>query len=302
MALYLVLLWKFDKYEPEPLKLVIFHFIWGASVSIFLGIAGSKFLSIPLELFLIIPEKISFIQIILIAPIVEELSKGILLFRTKNDMRFNTLIDGLVYGGAIGLGFGMTENFLYFITFGDTIQNLIWLIAIRSGFSAVMHGLATASFGALLSVSKYSGDRNKKIMVLVGLIIAVSIHFIWNFSVSFSNTFLFGIFFILTIIGIFLAVFVFSLRFEKRIIKDKLSDEIPERFILILTSTFRNSKGWFIEKYRKQFITASINLAFRKRELELSSKKMEVYIDDVEKLRNRVLELLQLNNKVENNI
>jgi len=302
MSIYLILLWKFDKYEPEPLKLVIFHFIWGASIAIILGIAGSKIISFPLELLVRIPEKVSFVQIILVAPLVEELSKGILLLRTKNDMRFNNLIDGMVYGGAIGLGFGMTENFLYYITFGDSIQNLIYLVVIRSGFSAVMHGLSTASLGALISVSKYSRKREEKILVIAGLTIAIAIHFIWNFSVSFSNTFLFGLFFILLIVGIFIAVFIFSLKFEKQIIKDKLSGEIPERYIAILTSALRNRQGWFAEEFRKEFITTSVNLAFRKHELELSKKKMEIYKDDIEELRIRVLELLRLNNEIEDNI
>ena len=302
MTLYLIFLWKFDKYEPEPLKLVLLHFLWGASAAIVLGIIGSKLVSIPLQLVITIPEKVSFIQIILVAPIIEELSKGALLFRTRNDKRFDNLIDGLVYGGAIGLGFGMTENFLYFITFGSSIQNLLWLIVIRSGFSAVMHGMATSAFGALLSISKYSEERNKKLLTVAGLTIAVSIHFIWNFSVSFSNTFLFGIFFIVVIVGIFITVFIFSLKFEESIIRDKLSDEIPERYVPILTSTVRNRKGWFTEKYRKEFISVSIKLAFRKHELEMSAEKKELYIVDVEELRLRVNELLQLNNKTENKI
>jgi len=278
------------------------HFLWGASAAIVLGIIGSKLISIPLQLVVTIPEKVSFIQIILVAPLIEELSKGALLFRTRNDKRFDNLIDGLVYGGAIGLGFGLTENFLYFITFGSSIQNLLWLIVIRSGFSAVMHGIATSAFGALLSVSKYSEKRNKKMLVMAGLIIAVSIHFIWNFSVSFSNTFLFGIFFIVVIVGIFITVFMFALKFEEKIIRDKLSDEIPERYIPILTSTTRSRKGWFKEKYRKEFISESIKLAFRKHELEISAEKKELYIVDVEELRFRVNELLRLNNKTDNKI
>ena len=302
MTFYLVFLWKFDKYEPEPLKLVLFHFLWGASAAIILGIIGSKLVSIPLQLVITVPEKISLLQIIFVAPLIEELSKGALLFKTKNDRRFDNLIDGLVYGGAIGLGFGMTENFLYFITFGDSLQNLLWLIVIRSGFSAVMHGMATAAFGALLSVSKYSEEKSKKLFVVAGLLIAVSIHFIWNFSVSFSNTFLFGLFFIVVIVGIFITVFIFALKFEKQIIKDKLSNEIPEIYIPILTSTVRSRKGWFTENYRKEFISKSIKLAFRKHELEISIEKKELYIVDVKELRFRVNELLKLNNKEKKSI
>lgn len=302
MLFYLILLWKFDKYEPEPLQFVIFHFLWGASIAVALGFIGGKVMSFPLEILVQEPEKASFIQIILIAPIVEELSKGLLLFWTVNNKRFDNLTDGLVYGGAIGLGFGMTENFLYFITFGDTITSLIWLIIVRSGFSAVMHSMSTAAFGALLSASKYSKKRNKKLLVIAGFVIAISIHFIWNLSVSFAETFLFGMLFIVVIVGIFIAVFIFALRFEKQIIKKKLNDEIPEEYIRILLSSLRNSKGWFIEKYRKEFIDSSIRLAFRKHEFEISPKKEEHYIDDIHKLRITIQELLVLNNNKGNDI
>jgi len=300
MILYLILLWKFDKYEPEPVKLVLIHFLWGASAAIILGIIGSKLFSIPLQLLINDSEKIRFMQIILVAPLIEELSKGALLFKTSTDSRFDNLTDGLVYGGAIGLGFGMTENFLYFITFGNSFQNLLWLVVIRTGFSAVMHAMATSSFGAILSASKYSEKRNKKLLVVAGLIIAISIHFIWNFSVSFSNTFLFGIFFIVVIVGIFITVFIYALKSEKQIIRNKLIDEIPEKYIAILTSTIRGRKGWFTEKYKKEFISKSIKLAFRKHELEISVEKKELYIEKVEELRIRVNELLQINNETEN--
>jgi len=296
MMFYLILLWKFDKYEPEPLLFVFFHFIWGASIATTLGFFGSKAISFPLELLIKEPEKTSLIQIILIAPIVEEISKALLLFWTVNNKRFDNLTDGLVYGGAIGLGFGMTENFLYFITFGDTISGLILLIIIRSGFSAVMHSMSTAAFGAFLSASKYSKDKNKKLLIVTGFITAISIHFIWNFSVSFAGTFLFGMFFIVIIFAIFIAVFLFALRFERKIIKEKLANEIPQELIEIIISSVRNSKGWFIEEYREEFIYSSVLLAFRKHELEIAPKKKEHYIDDIHKLRTKIQKLLLLNN------
>ncbi len=302
MLFYLILLWKFDKYEPEPLRLVVFHFMWGASVATALGFFGSQIISFPLEILIHEPKRTSFIQIIFVAPIVEEIAKSVLLFWTVNNKRFDNLTDGLVYGGAIGLGFGMTENFLYFIAFGDTISSLVWLIVIRSGFSAVMHSMSTASFGAFLSASKYSKDRNKKFLIIVGFVTAMAIHFIWNFSVSFSGTVLFGMIFIVIIFAIFIAVFLFALRFEREIIERKLRDEIPNEFIDILISSMRNNKGWFIEEYREEFIYSSVLLAFRKHELEIAPKKNEHYIHDIHKLRTKIHKLLALNNSLGNSI
>ena len=129
MLIYLLLLWKFDKYEPEPIKFVLFHFLWGATVAVVIGFTWSKLVSIPLKILIENSGDVNIFQIIFVAPIVEEMSKGLLLFKTMKDKRFNNLTDGLVYGGAIGLGFGMTENFLYFITFGNSITSLLYLIS-----------------------------------------------------------------------------------------------------------------------------------------------------------------------------
>lgn len=302
MLIYLLLLWKFDKYEPEPIKFVLFHFLWGATLAVIIGFTWSKLVSIPLNLLLENSGNAGIFQIILVAPVVEEISKGILLFRTVKDKRFNNLTDGLVYGGAIGLGFGMTENFLYFITFGDSITNLVFLILIRSAFSAVMHAMATASFGALLSMSKYDRNNNRKLLIVVGFISAISIHFIWNFSMSFSYTFLFGLFFMVIIFVLFIFVFNYSLNFEKRIIKEKLEEIVPKELLQILMSTFRNRKGWFEESLRREFIFASINLAFRKHELDIDQEKSEFYNSEITILEKRVTELLKLNKETENTI
>jgi len=53
---------------------------------------------------------------VLVAPLVEETTKGIYLFKTAKGFEIDNITDGLVYGGAIGLGFGMTENFFYFLS------------------------------------------------------------------------------------------------------------------------------------------------------------------------------------------
>ena len=48
MLIYLFFLWKFDKNEHEPIKFVLYHFFYGATIAIILGLVGSKLLSIPL--------------------------------------------------------------------------------------------------------------------------------------------------------------------------------------------------------------------------------------------------------------
>ena len=157
MLAYLFFLWKADKYEPEPIKYLLLHFLWGAFGAVIIAIIGSELLSLSLGSFLTI-KSLSLVQIILIAPVVEELAKGSLLLRTVKNIKVDNLTDGLVYGGAIGLGFGMTENFMYFISNAEDPQVWISIVIIRSCFSAVMHCICK-----VLNPLKKSDTSNRRI-------------------------------------------------------------------------------------------------------------------------------------------
>ena len=65
--------------------------------------------------------------VLMIAPIVEEIAKALFLLYIISKKDFDNITDGLVYGAAIGLGFGMSENIFYFVTYGTTVENWIFL-------------------------------------------------------------------------------------------------------------------------------------------------------------------------------
>jgi len=295
MLIYLFFLWKFDKNEPEPIKFVLYHFIYGATVAIILGLVGSKILSFPLNL--LFSEEINILlKTIMIAPIVEELAKASLLFKTISNKNIDNLTDGLIYGGAIGLGFGMTENFFYFIAFGDSLTTLIPIIIMRTLFSAVMHTISTATVGGMMSLAKFSSENKFSVSTIFGILIAIFIHFTWNFSVSYSTTFFIGIVFMLFIITIFILTFYFSLKFENKIIRKELVNEIPTNLLLQLTSSKRFKKGWFLKPFQNKFIELTIKLAFRKHEVEISEGNNELYIVEIESLREQISELIEKHN------
>jgi len=295
MLIYLYFLRKFDKNEPEPIKIVILHFFYGATVSVILGVLGSLLFSLP---FSVIFSELTtdLLKVILVAPFVEEIAKASLLLKTINRKYVDNLTDGLVYGGAIGLGFGMTENFLYFISFGDTIETLVPLLVMRTIFSAVMHCLSTATVGGIMSLAKYSSNLKRKISIIFSLSIAMFIHFVWNLSVSFSETFIIGLMFMIFIIILFIVVYYSSIRFENKIIVKELSEEIPNNLLDFLSSPFRFKKGWFLQPYQKIFINKSIALAFRKHQVDISVKNRELYTEEIEQLRLDLSKLIELNN------
>jgi protease PrsW len=299
MSVYLIIIWRLDKYSREPFGLVLQNYFFGALGAIFIAILGSGIISSALALLISDPTKLNYINTIFVAPFVEETTKGLFLMITFTSKKFDNITDGLVYGGAIGLGFAMTENFLYFIAYGTTFSQWITIVIIRTLFSGTMHCVATATFGAFLGYAKFKKYSFSKIILPpFGLLIAIFIHFAWNFSVSFESTTILGFLFMIFTICIFITTFSIALLGEKKIIFSELLEEaesglIPIDHLNILNSSKRNKFGWVDESIRKLYIRAATTLAFRKIEMKNSSgSSREFYEKDVEYYRNFIKNLL----------
>ncbi len=296
MLTYLFIIWKMDKYDPEPIKLIAASFLWGAIAAILLSIAGS-FLFIQ---FLRVAgfEQTAGATSILIAPTVEEIAKALflLLLITKKD--FDNITDGLVYGAAIGLGFGMTENIFYFLTYGTTLHDWLFLVFVRSAFSAVMHAISTAIVGGFFGMAKYAFYKHRIILPLCGLGIASFIHFMWNYSVTFENTFYWGFAFLIIATASFLASFKLSLRSEHNILKTELKGEIPDEHIKIILSKMKNDEGWVEEDERKNYISSAVKLAFRKSQLkQIKTGQGKLFENEIEELREYLKHVILLQEK-----
>lgn len=298
MAAYLVFIWWFDRYDREPFKLVLLNYLWGSIGAIIFSILVGIIFSNILSQFISNKDELNFLGTIITAPVVEEITKGIFLLITVTNRKFDNMTDGIVYGGAIGLGFGMTENFLYFISFGTTVSNWIAIVIIRTLFSAVMHCVSTATFGAFLGYAKFKGAKHRILLPLIGLTLAILLHFFWNYSVSFKSTALTGFFFMFITIIIFLAIFTASVKNDKKLIFAELLSEvelgnIPFDHLQFLGSAKRNSTGWIDESIRKPYIKAATTLAFRKMQLKYSTgKSREFYEHEVNNYRQFIKNLI----------
>lgn len=303
MLLYLFLIWRMDKYEPEPIKFVFIHFFWGAFGAIILSLVGTTIIGFATGI-TGQTELESTIQTIFFAPLVEETAKGIFLIWTVNSKKFDNITDGIVYGTAIGLGFGMTENFLYFITYGDSASSWFYLVTVRSLFSAVMHAIATGIIGASFGIAKYSNSIIRLLLPFIALLLSIFIHFFWNATVSFNGTFFLGLLFIIVLIILFLAVIKLSIKNEKRLIERELSEEvtygiIPENYLPILSTRLRLKKGWMDENTRKVFFRTAVHLAFCKIKFKkVTGKRKEFYYKEV--IQNRLALKGILNNQTTN--
>ncbi|PKL81851.1 MAG: hypothetical protein CVV24_13175 [Ignavibacteriae bacterium HGW-Ignavibacteriae-3] len=305
MLAYLFLIWWMDRYEREPLQFVFLHFMWGAFGAVIFGVTGSYLLSYLAGISGTGSGTGEIIRTVILAPVSEEIAKGIFLVFTINSRKFDNITDGLVYGGAIGLGFGMTENFIYFLAYGNSLSSWIQIVLIRSLFSAVMHCIATASVGVFLAIAKFSLLKRRKYLPFFGFMIAILIHFIWNSAVSFEETFLYGLIFMILLIYYFFSIFKFAIRNEKRIIETELSEEsasglIPEPHIKILSTHLRFRSGWIDESIRKLYTRFAIRLAFRKNQIKyINDSSCEYYAAEIEINRAAILSLLSNNQKAE---
>lgn len=311
MIMYLVIIWWMDRYEREPFWLVTLNFFWGATGAIIFGIIGSIIMGLGVSEFIYQfaneSDAITLQSLagaVVVAPVVEESTKGIFLLMMAFSRQFDGPVDGAVYGGAVGLGFGMTENFLYFMSFPQDYAGLIVLIIIRTLFSAVLHCCCQAVFGAAIGFAKFKGLFAKLTIIPLGLAIAIFMHFMWNLTVSFNSTALIGFAFMIMSVIIIFVVFQFAVHNEGKVILRELTEEvnatghIPADHLRHLPFTSkRHKKGWLPGHVnQKDYVRSAIRLAMRKSQLKkLKGNSQVVYLREVDTLRNKIYTLLYYN-------
>ena len=112
---YINIIYFIDRYEKEPLWLLGAAFVWGAVPSVIISFIFNSLLSIPL--YQLAGSNSELWAASAIAPPVEETVKGILvlaiLFFRRSEI--DSLLDGIIYGAVVGMGFAVVENVYYFM-------------------------------------------------------------------------------------------------------------------------------------------------------------------------------------------
>jgi hypothetical protein len=227
---------------------------------------------------------------------VEETTKGIFLVMMSFMKRFDGVVDGVVYGGAIGLGFGMTENFLYFVSYGTDIPSWFMLVIVRTLFSAVMHCMSQATFGGFIGYAKFKPAIFKIFLIPMGFFIAMFLHFTWNLTVSFEDTSILGMAFLVMYTFSIIAILQIALYMEGKTIAKELREEsgsglIPAEHLNFLPFVTRRFKyGWCPTGInQKDYVRTSIELALRKYQYKnTKGNTQKKYLHDVENLRYKI--------------
>ncbi len=112
-----------------------------------------------------------------IAPLTEELLKGLLIVLLIRTHRIGFLVDAAIFGFAVGTGFAMVEN-LYYLRLIPDARIGTWIV--RGFGTAIMHGGATAIF-AVMGLALLDRARGARWHVyLPGLAFAAVLHSAFN--------------------------------------------------------------------------------------------------------------------------
>jgi RsiW-degrading membrane proteinase PrsW (M82 family) len=303
MAAFLAIVWWLDRYDREPAWLVITVFLWGALFatlgSLVLNSVGGALLVDQLGRY-----NGQMLGTMFIAPLVEEPMKASILLVVALTRWFDNTTDGFVYGAAVGLGFAMTENFLYFSSTVDNPGQWVQVVIIRTACSGVMHALASSIVGASLGWAKCRTLDLKIVSFIMGLTTAMTVHMIWN---TFAVLDRIGSFEALTIdLAIFavefimvFSLFLLCLQGEHRMIKRELMIEakggvLPPQHVAIIASVNRRSRrGWCPEGVQQAaYIETATKLAFRRMQCRGRGGRQRKYVQEARALRHKLRAML----------
>lgn len=110
------------------------------------------------------------------APFVEEALKMTVILLLIRIGRIGFMIDGAIYGFAVGAGFALIEN-IWYLSELTTASLLLW--AVRGFGTAIMHGGTTSVF-SILMMQAFDKRRSKLVPILYSLAAAMLIHSFFN--------------------------------------------------------------------------------------------------------------------------
>ncbi|MDY5584776.1 MAG: PrsW family intramembrane metalloprotease [Arcanobacterium sp.] len=155
-----------DRWEPEPKRMYLVAFMWGAGASVLIALIFNGLVSDALSGIYYgirgtnVSDSDTFFASY-VAPLTEETIKGagVLLIYFVFRRHFNGPIDGIVYGALIGSGFAFSENILYFVRYYDSIGTIF---QVRFLDGPLNHEAWTAVFGFFVGIAAEKVGMNGK--------------------------------------------------------------------------------------------------------------------------------------------
>jgi protease PrsW len=297
-VLYLLFVRFIDLYERESLRYVIPVFIWGFAVATTLSLVFNTIASVTISS-IAGRQAASFLTAVFVAPPVEETSKGLALLiaflvayavaRRRGLVEFAGVMDGIVYGSAVGFGFAIAEDILYGLQYGSET------FLMRRIFGGFAHAAFTSLTGIGIGLIPWVSSRFLKVLLpLLGLSAAILLHATFNFTATtFGPVAYVVLFFVLLLYAVIIFVWLWM---ERRMIRDELREEVGAGTITaeeysILPSYFRKTAYYLGLIFTGRFGTWSRARKVHGAAVDLAVSKRLARRSDTAIRRDRVLAL-----------
>lgn len=308
---YLVVIWWLDRYEREPFWLTLLVFAWGG----FGGTSLGCLCSIPFVLGAAVvggEAAGSVFGAVVVAPVIEEITKGLVFFGLFFTRHLDNQTDGLIYGAATGLGFAAVENISYALQFAEQgTSALIFLVFMRTFFSAIVHCISSGILGMMIGYASHrSGAARWVVWPAIGLALASLNHAIWNglataaeFQVIGEPSGLLIVLAVLIVITAAAGMFgltQYSLFLEHKMIRRHLLAEaaqgvLPAEHAEVIPFWMRRRRRDWLPAHvpQERYIRAATQLALRHNQLEIArGERRERYLAEIAALRSEIASML----------
>ncbi len=184
-----MIIYRLDEFEPEPLSLVAIALAWGGVVAV----TFSGFVNVQMEGFfqhVFSSRTMDSWAASLVAPLDEELYKGLglVVIYLMARREIDNVLDGMIYGAMIGLGFQVVENVQYFMFAAasqggstEAVVSMYFLRVVVSGLYSHMLFTGFLGFGFAYFVTQKGKGLGRRLGVLASCaLLAWGAHFVWN--------------------------------------------------------------------------------------------------------------------------
>jgi RsiW-degrading membrane proteinase PrsW (M82 family) len=245
-----------DRWEPEPAKMLLLAFVWGACIATVTALLINSTAEAVGDL-LLGSGNGNKLSALVSAPLVEEAAKGafvlIVLWRRREE--FDGVVDGIVYAGLVATGFAFTENVLYFgrafaihglVGDGGGVETVFLMRGVLAPFS---HPVFTAMTGIAVGLAV---QRRKAaqwtLLPFIGYLGAVGLHSLWNASAGFGYLPTFYGVIMVPLFGGMIALVLWQRRREQRVISAALPGFASAGWIapseVPLLASHAGRRGW----------------------------------------------------------
>lgn len=213
IILILIYIYRRDKYEKEPIGMLIKSVALGAVITL-----PILFFEFALDELYSTTDKIgnAFYEGFVVAAFTEELFKFLafllIIWRNRN---FNELFDGIVYATYISLGFAAVENIFYVIQYGAGV-------GVLRAFTAVpAHALFGITMGYYFGLAKFEENKRSRYLWLA-ILIPIILHGFYDFFLMSENELL-----LLLFLGFIVYLWIAGFKKMKRHSKNSVFKDNP---------------------------------------------------------------------------